>query len=78
MLLILMVTEMMVLMMTMTMSMEIMMLGGPGCEFFTKSGHDESKTKALKESRSVFVAGHNGKVARQRLRSEREETHHLA
>ena len=40
-----MVTEMMMLMMAMTLSMEIRMLDGPICEmFFTNPGHDYSET----------------------------------
>ena len=78
MLLILMVTEMMMLMMTMTMSMEIMMLDGPICENVLQSlGMTTPKPEFEGVQISVYCRT-QWKVARPRLRSEREETHHLA
>ena len=63
MLVILMVTEMMMLMVAMTMSMEIMTLDGPMCEHVLQPPDMIiQKPGFLKESGSAGAAGHNGKL----------------
>ena len=62
MLLILVVAEMMMPLMSMTPSMETMMLDGPSCENVLQIlDMTTPKPRFLKGSRSASAAGHNGK-----------------
>ena len=78
MLVILMVTEMMMLMMAMTMSMEFMMLDGPICQNALQILDMTAPKPRFGRSPDQLLLQSQWKVARPTLRSERENTHHLA
>ena len=78
MVLILMVTDMMMLMMAMTLSMEIRMLDGPISENVLQILDVTTPNLGFEGVQISVCCRTQWKVTRPRLRSDREETHHLA